>query len=100
MLAVFGVVLLLDTDCGRGLGSRLRLSTEGFLFTTFCVCIRSWISLWLWISLAGSKDVEDDAWPGSGVKLALERFVLKALMNLKAVGGRFGDPGAGDSAIG
>lgn len=34
MLAVLGLVLLLDSDCGRCFGSRLRLKTEGFLVTT------------------------------------------------------------------
>jgi hypothetical protein len=51
-------------------------------------------------ALDGNNDIEDDPCSGSGVNEAFDRLVLKAAMNLNAVGGRVGDPCGGDCTVG
>jgi hypothetical protein len=43
-------------------------------------------------ALGGNNDIEDDPCSGSGVNEAFDRLVLKAAMNLNAVGGRSDAP--------
>ena len=90
LLVVLGVVLLLDENCGRRIGSQLRLNTEAFSVTTLdnVFSDSSCMSPWLWVSFPTcSRDVEDDPIPGSGVRITLDCLNLKP-NNLKAIDGQ------------